>query len=142
MILRICHPIAIEGGWQLMEGSVRQMIADYLRNVAVWRRQRAQDDLRDPRNLRSAAALEALAAYVLDLPEDDERIQELDRLAVEGETFVPGQQTAYEIGRFHFFSEESSFDAFLTWMVELAAADRNEHGRFGGRQVPGDEPWR
>jgi hypothetical protein len=125
-----------------MEASVRQMIADYLRNVADWRRQRAQDDLRDARNLRSASALEALADYVLALPEDDERIQELARLAVEGETFVPGQQTAYEIGRFHFFSEESSFDAFLTWMVELAAADRNEHGRFGGRQVPGDEPWR
>jgi hypothetical protein len=125
-----------------MEVSVRQMIADYLRNVAVWRRQRAQDDLHDARNLRSASALESLAGFVLALPEDDERIQDLSRLAVEGETFVPGQQTAYEIGRFHFFSEESSFDAFLTWMVELSEADRNEHGRFGGRQVPGDEPWR
>jgi hypothetical protein len=125
-----------------MEVSVRQMIADYLRSVAIWRRQRAQDDLHDSRNLRSASALDALAGYVLALPEDDDRIQELARLAVEGQTFVPGQQTAYEIGRFHFFSEDSSFDAFLTWMVELAAADRNEHGRFGGRQVPGDEPWR
>jgi hypothetical protein len=124
-----------------MERSVRQMIADYLRNVAVWRRQRARDDLRDARNLRSAAALEALAHYVLALPEDDERIQTLDRLAVEGEAFVPGQQTAYEIGRFHFFSEESTFDAFLIWMVELAEADRNEHGRFGGPQAAGDNPW-
>jgi hypothetical protein len=101
-----------------------------------------QDDLRDERNLRSAAALEALANFVLALPEDDERIQRLATIAVEGEAFVPGQQTAYEIGRFHFFSEESSFDAFLTWMVELAEADRGERGRFGGRQVPGDEPWR
>ncbi|MFL5760134.1 MAG: hypothetical protein ACJ789_10365 [Thermomicrobiales bacterium] len=124
-----------------MDKSVRPLIADYLRNVAVWRRQRAQDDLRDARNLRSAAALEALAAYVLSLPEDDERIEALSRLAVEGEAFVPGQQTAYEIGRFHFFSEESSFDAFLTWMVELAEADRGEYGRFGGRQAPGDDPW-
>jgi len=117
------------------------MITDYLRNVAVWRRQRAQDDLHDARNLRSAAALESFADYILNLPEDEERIQALDRLAVEGESFVPGQQTAYEIGRFHFFSEESSFDAFLSWLVELAEADRGEHGRFGGRQVPGDDPW-
>jgi hypothetical protein len=125
-----------------MDVSVRQMIADYLRNVADWRRQRYQDDLRDARNLRSASALDSLAAYIRALPEDDERVQELARLAVEGNTFVPGQQTAYEIGRFHFFSEESSLDAFLMWMVELSRADRNEHGRFGGRQVPGDEPWR
>jgi hypothetical protein len=124
-----------------MDQSVRRMIADYLHNIAIWRRQRAQDDLRDARNLRSAAALEALAQFILDLPEDDERIQTLSRIAVEGQSFVPGQQTAYEIGRFHFFSEESSFDAFLTWMVELAEADRSEHGRFGGRQAPGDEPW-
>jgi hypothetical protein len=124
-----------------MDQSVRVLIADYLRNVAVWRRQRVQDDLHDVRNLRSAAALEALAEYVLALPEEDERVQALARLAVEGEAFVPGQQTAYEIGRFHFFSEEASFDAFLTWMVELAEADRAEAGHFGGRQAPGDDPW-
>jgi hypothetical protein len=124
-----------------MDQSVRVLIADYLRNVAVWRRQRVQDDLHDVRNLRSASALEALAEYVLSLPEDDDRIQALSRLAVEGGAFVPGQQAAYEIGRFHFFSEESSFDAFLTWVVELAEADRGEAGRFGGRQAAGDDPW-
>jgi hypothetical protein len=124
-----------------MDQSVRVLIADYLRKVAVWRRQRVQDDLHDVRNLRSASALEALADFVVALPEDDDRIQALSRLAVEGEAFVPGQQTAYEIGRFHFFSEESSFDAFLAWMVELAQADRGEAGRFGGRQAAGDDPW-
>lgn len=124
-----------------MDHSVRELIADYLRNVAVWRRKRVQDDLHDTRNLRSAAALEALADYVLTLPDDDERIQALSRLAVEGEAFAPGQQTAYEIGRFHFFSEESSFDAFLSWLVELAESDRGESGRFGGKQAPGDNPW-
>jgi hypothetical protein len=77
----------------------------------------------------------------LTLPDDDERIQALSRLAVEGEAFAPGQQTAYEIGRFHFFSEESSFDAFLSWLVELAESDRGESGRFGGKQAPGDNPW-
>jgi hypothetical protein len=125
-----------------VEPSINQMMAEYLRSVATWRRQRYQDDLRDARNLRSAAALEELADHVLALPPEDERLQRLQRLAVEGETFVPGQQTAYEIGRFRFFSDEAGLDAFVDRIVELAAADRGEQGRFGGIQVPGDEPWR
>jgi hypothetical protein len=117
------------------------MMADYLRSVASWRRRRYQDDLRDARNLRSAAALEELAEHVLALPTDDGRLLQLDRLAVEGEAFVPGQQTSYEIGRFHFFSDEAGLDAFVDRILELAIADRGEQGRFGGLQVPGDEPW-
>lgn len=124
-----------------MEPSINQMMAEYLRTVAAWRRQRYQDDLRDARNLRSAAALEELADHVLALPPGDERLQRLRTLAVEGETFVPGQQTAYEIGRFRFFSEEGGLDAFVDRIVELAVADRGEQGRFGGPQVPGDNPW-
>lgn len=118
-----------------------RLMADYLRTVAAWRRQRAEDDLRDARNLRSAAAIEELADYVLTLPDDDPRLARLRRVAVEGEAFVPGQQTAYEIGRFRFFNPEARLDAFLDRLVELAEADKGEQGRFGGRQVPGDEPW-
>ncbi|HKG24333.1 MAG TPA: hypothetical protein VKB09_01745 [Thermomicrobiales bacterium] len=125
-----------------MEPSINLMVAEYLRSVASWRRQRYQDDLRDARNLRSAAALEDLAEHILALPADDERMQRLHGLAVQGEAFVPGQQTAYEIGRFRFFSDEAGLDAFVDRIVELAIADRGEHGRFGGVQVPGDEPWR
>jgi hypothetical protein len=125
-----------------VEPSINQMMADYLRSVAAWRRQRYQDDLRDVRNLRSAAALEELAEHILSLPPDDERLRQLPRLAVEGDAFVPGQQTAYEIGRFRFFSEEAGLDAFVDRILELAIADRGEQGRFGGPQVPGDEPWR
>jgi hypothetical protein len=124
-----------------VEPSINQMMADYLRSVASWRRRRYQDDLRDARNLRSAAALEELAEHVLALPTDDGRLLQLDRLAVEGEAFVPGQQTSYEIGRFHFFSDEAGLDAFVDRILELAIADRGEQGRFGGLQVPGDEPW-
>lgn len=125
-----------------MEPNTAAVIGEYLRSIATWRRQRYQDDLRDPRNLRSASALEELADYIASLPPTEERLNELKRLAIEGEAFVPGQQTSYEIGRFRFFSEEATLDGFLDQMVELAKADRNEHGRFGGQQVPGDEPWR
>jgi hypothetical protein len=124
-----------------VEPSIHQLLADYLRSVAAWRRQRYQDDLRDTRNLRSAGALEELAEHVLALPPDDERLKQLDRLAIEGEAFVPGQQTSYEIGRFHFFSDEAGLDAFVDRILELAMADKGEQGRFGGLQVPGDDPW-
>jgi hypothetical protein len=124
-----------------MTGHVKEAMASYLGQVADWRRRKAEEFDRDLRNLRTARALQDLADFVLTLPEDDPRLGDLERLAMEGERFAPGQMTAYEIGRFRFFNEESSLDAFLTRLVELAEADRGEQGRFGGRQVPGDDPW-
>jgi hypothetical protein len=124
-----------------MSETTKRAMAIYLAEIADWRRRKADEYDRDLRNLRTATALEDLADYVLGLSDDDSRLVELDRLAMEGEFFVPGQMTAYEIGRFRFFSEEPSLDAFLTHVVELAQADRGEQGRFGGRQVPGDDPW-
>ncbi|GIW04112.1 MAG: hypothetical protein KatS3mg059_0732 [Thermomicrobiales bacterium] len=83
----------------------------------------------------------ALADYVCRLPPDDPRLQRLGALALAGETFAPGQQTAYEIGRFHVFSTEATFDGFLSRLVELAEADHHERGQFGapgaGRQSLG-----
>ena len=55
--------------------------------------------------------------------------------------FEPTQQVAYEMGRFRFYSEDATLDGFLTLLVELAEADRREHGVFGGPQVAGDNPW-
>jgi hypothetical protein len=124
-----------------MTETIKRTMTDYLAQIADWRRRKAEEFDRDPRNLRTARALEDLAAFVLGLPDDDARLIALDRLAMDGERFAPGQMTAYELGRFRFFSEEPSFDAFLTHLVELAGADRGEQGRFGGRQVPGDDPW-
>ena len=124
-----------------MVETTRRAIAAYLTQVADWRRRKAEEFDRDARNLRTADALEELADYVRGLPADDERLLALDRLAMEGEVFAPGQMTSYEIGRFRFFSDEPSLDAFLTNLVRLAEADRGEQGRFGGRQVKGDDPW-
>ena len=58
-----------------------------------------------------------------------------------GASFTPGQQVLYEIGRFGFFQPDTEFDAFLNQIAELSEADHTERGHFGGRQVPGDEPW-
>ena len=120
---------------------LRLSLADHLRAVARWRRARYQDDLRDPRNLVSAAGLDDMASWVLALPEDDPRLATLARYAAVGTSFTPGQQALYEIGRFRFFQPETAFDTFLDQLAQLAEADHHEHGRFGGRQAPGDEPW-
>jgi hypothetical protein len=125
-----------------MPTSTQRAISAYLEHVAEWRRRKAEEFDRDHRNLRTAAALEQLAQHVLDLPEEDDRLVALDRLAMVGEIFAPGQMTSYEIGRFRFFADEPTLDAFLDHLVRLAEADRGEQGRFGGRQVEGDDPWR
>lgn len=120
---------------------LRPSLAEHFRSVAAWRRSRYQDDLRDPRNLTSAAGLDAMADWIVSLPDDDHRLASLSRLASVGGTFTPGQQTLYEIGRFRFFQPATEFDTFLDQLVILTEADHQEHGRFGGTQVPGDEPW-
>jgi hypothetical protein len=120
---------------------IQTLIAEYLTQLADWRRMRYQDDLRDTRNLRSAEGIEALAAYIRALPENDARMTELNRLWRRGEHVEVGQQAAYEIGRFRFFLPETELDAFLDEVVDLARSDANEHGQFGGAQAPGDNPW-
>ena len=125
----------------MIDADPRRAIADYLRRIADWRRQRAEEYDRDARNLRAATGLDELADHVLTLPTDDERLLRLTELAMAGEAFEPGQQTAYEIARFRFFHDSASLDAFLDRLVELAVADRGEMGRFGGRLPEGDDPW-
>jgi hypothetical protein len=115
--------------------------AAFCRATADWRRRKAEEYDRDARNLRTAAALDALADHVLVLPDDDRRLRDLERLAGEGGAFTPDQRVLYELGRFRFHHPEAQLDPFLDVLVELAEADRGEHGRFGGRMAPGDDPW-
>ena len=116
-------------------------LAEFCRATAAWRRRKAEEYDRDTRNLRTAAALEELADYILTLPADDGRLLDLQRLAAEGDDFAPDQRVLYEIGRFRFHHPEAGIDPFLDTLVELAAADRGEAGRFGGRLPEGDDPW-
>ena len=121
---------------------VRPALRSYLRGIADWRRQRAREYDRDPRNTRTADGLEELADAIDALPVDDPRLLRLGLLGLRGERFEPGQQLHYEVGRFRFHNADVTTDGFLTTMVELAEIDMREQGEFGGPQVPGDEPWR
>jgi hypothetical protein len=124
-----------------MDEQIGRAIAAYARELAAWRRGRYQDDLRDRRNLQSAEGLEEFAGYVESLPPDEPRLQRLGQLALRGERFEPGQQTAYELGRFRFYSADATLEGLLDNLVDLAEKDAGEHGRFGGKQSPGDDPW-
>jgi hypothetical protein len=119
----------------------RAAIIEYLYRIASWRRAKADEYDRDPRNIRSADAIEEFAEFIASLPEDEPRIVRLGQLGMEGDTFYPGQQSSYEIGRYRFFDDAGEHDAFLTAVVELAERDAGEHGHFGGTLPPGDDPW-
>lgn len=124
-----------------MNTYARRSMAEYLHQIADWRRRRAEDYDRDERNLVVAAGLEELASYILELPEDDERLEILNQVAVTHDEFTPGQQTSYEIGRFRFHHAETSLDGFLSHITRIAIADSEERGRFAGRLPEGDDPW-
>lgn len=119
----------------------QRSFAAFCRATAEWRRRKAEEYDRDARNLRTAAALDELADYALTLPTDDARLRELARLAGERDEFVPDQRVLYELGRFRFHHPEATLDPFLDTLVDLAKADRNEAGHFGGRLPEGDDPW-
>ncbi|CAN5550032.1 hypothetical protein BH23CHL5_BH23CHL5_05370 [soil metagenome] len=120
---------------------LRLSMVEYIKGLSEWRRSRFNDDLRDPRHLRSADGLLELAEYIRTISVMDPRLAAVARLASTGELFVPGQQTAYELGRFHFHDTSITCDGMLTFIVALAERDAGESGRFGGPQVEGDDPW-
>jgi hypothetical protein len=116
-------------------------VSEFCRATAAWRRRKAEEYDRDARNLRTAAALDELADYVLALPTDDARLVDLQRLAGAGDDFTPDQRVLYELGRYRFHHPETGLDPFLDTLVALAEADRGEAGHFGGRLPEGDDPW-
>ncbi len=121
--------------------SFQRSVAEFCRATAAWRRRKAEEYDRDARNLRTAAALEAFAQHILDLPAIDPRLLDLQRLAGSGDDFLPDQRVLYEMGRFRFHQPDTGMDPFLDTLVALAEADRGEAGHFGGRLPEGDDPW-
>lgn len=119
----------------------QDLMAEYLRSIADWRRRKAEEYDRDARNLRSAEGLEELATYVLALDDADDRIVSLSTLAIVDDTFQLEQRAHHAVARFRFHSPEVSCGAFLDHIIELQLADITEAGHFGGRLPEGDDPW-
>lgn len=131
-----------------MTVDVRQSISERIVSIAGWRREREQQDMYGlgpevaARSRRSAEGLLELARYVLTLPSDDERLTRLTVLAFYGEQFDPGATMLHEFGRFRFHDPDVTVEGFVDRMVELAELDHGERDHLGGRQAPGDNPWR
>jgi hypothetical protein len=127
---------------------VRRSICDRIEAIATWRREREQQDMLGlgpdvaARSRRSAEGLLDLARHITRLPPDDLRIARIAELAFAGEQFDPGATMLHELGRFRFHDPDVTLDGFVDRMAELAMLDHSERGHPGGRQVPGDNPWR
>lgn len=93
------------------------------------------------RSDRSAAGLRELAAFIRTLSDGDSSIEQLTRLAFSGPTFDPGASLLNELGRFRFHDPKTPLDQFLQFMITLAGQDADEQSRWGGPQIPGDNPW-
>ncbi len=131
-----------------MARDVRATISERILSIADWRRQRSQQDLLGlgpqvaQRSDRSAVGLEELAGLIVTLPADDPRLIRIALLAFSGDQFDPGATMLHELGRFRFHDAEASAEGMVDRMVELAELDHSERDHLGGRQVPGDNPWR
>jgi hypothetical protein len=127
---------------------VRRAISERILGIAEWRTQREQQDMMGlgpevaARSRRSAKGLQELAGAISMLPPDDPRLIRIAVLAFYGEQFDPGATMLHELGRFRFHDPDVSIDGFIDRMVELAELDHSERDHLGGRQVPGDNPWR
>ena len=127
---------------------VRRAMSERILAIADWRLQREQQDMLGLgpkvalRSRRSATGLQELAATIMELPADDARLTRIAVLAFYGEQFDPGATMLHELGRFRFHDAEVTIDGFIDRLVELAELDHTERDHLGGRQVPGDDPWR
>lgn len=119
-----------------MEPSFSKIIADYLDSVAVWRQRRSLDEPFEQRHKRAVKVLDRLVAYVRALPNDDVRIQTIGRTTLDGEVIVPGPILANAVARFGFFEDESSEDALVQRMAELAVEDAGQAGIDPLRDLP------
>ena len=130
-----------------MSATGQRALVDRIRAIADWRRERELQDMLGlgpeaaQRSRHSADGLLLLAEAIANLPEDDARIVDLERLAFSGGSFMPGATLLAELGRFRFHEPEQEIDAFISNMVSFAERDLEEMGLWGGPQIAGDNPW-
>jgi hypothetical protein len=103
----------------------RRLLADYLLAVADWRCIQMRRYPHDARQARAADGLLALARYVADLPDGDERPRRLIRAGrVDRFGFSPYPAIDDAVIHFRLDAAEEQVDAFLSRLVRVARADR------------------
>ena len=109
----------------LTDGLPRRLLADYLLAVADWRCIQMRRYPHDARQARAADGLLALARYVADLPDEDDRPRRLIRAGrVDRFGFSPVPAIDDAVIHFRLDSADESVDAFLSRLVRVARAER------------------
>ena len=115
------------------DGLPRRLLADYLLAVADWRCIQMRRYPHDARQARAADGLLALARYVADLPDEDERPRRLIRAGrVDRFGFSPFPSIDDAVIHFRLDAADEPVDAFLSRLVRVARADR--------RRVAAEDP--
>jgi hypothetical protein len=103
----------------------RRLLADYLLAVADWRCIQMRRYPHDARQARAADGLLALARYVADLPDEDDRPRRLVRAGrVDRFGFSPYPAIDDAVIHFRLDLADEPVDAFLNRLVRVARADR------------------
>lgn len=102
---------------------VRRVVAAAFYQNAHWQRLRDREYPGDPRSVRCAEGLEAVADYVLSLPDTDERLRDLARFGIVGGFFFPSEQASYYISRFRVSDPEESLETFLSRLLGILKAE-------------------
>jgi hypothetical protein len=100
-------------------------LAEYLYEQARWRDLNTEEHPEDDRNRRSAEGLRALASYIHNLGDDDERLYVLAALdADQRKPFRPGDEAERLTRRFHFDLRNEGPDTWFDRFIDALSRDR------------------
>ena len=105
----------------------RAALVEFLRGQGEWRTARAQQWPEDPRNARSAEALNELVSWIIELPDSDQRLQQLATYYVDDNYFFPvGDKSILLASRYGFAfppSPDRFIEAFLSVLLDENTRD-------------------
>jgi hypothetical protein len=108
-----------------IDGVPKRLLADYVLAVADWRCIQMRRYPHDARQARAADGLLALARYVADLPDGDDRPRRLIRAGrVDRFGFSPFPAIDDAVIHFRLDAAEEPVDSFLTRLVKVARSER------------------
>jgi hypothetical protein len=97
----------------------RAALVDFLRSQAEWRTARTQQWPEDPRNARSAEALNGLVAWIKALPDDDDRLSRLATYYVDDTYFFPVGDRSIRLASRYGFASPANPDRFIEAFLSL-----------------------
>lgn len=97
----------------------RAALVDFVCDRALWRAARAREWPEDPRNHRSAEALDRLAVWVKALPDSDERLQRLASYYSDEYVFLPAGEAAAQFTSRYGYTFPSDPDRFLGVLLAM-----------------------